>query len=108
MLEHGIENISAAEREGQQSVSEASATYHPDIIIVEAFGQIIPRAISDMLRYGCVDIARVNCFRKYPRCRTDPAGGHNGDAVTGVTTMRMDEDLIPRYDLKGRSEDPCG
>ena len=54
-LEHGIE-VYQPQKVRDSECIERLRTYHPDIIIVEAFGQIIPRAILDMPRYGCVNV----------------------------------------------------
>ena len=49
--------ISRQKSPRQRKAYRASAdSINPDIIIVEAFGQIIPRAILDMPRYGCVNV----------------------------------------------------
>ena len=54
-LEHDIE-VYQPQKVRDSECIERLRTYHPDIIIVEAFGQIIPRAILDMPRYGCVNV----------------------------------------------------
>ena len=62
-LEHGIE-VYQPQKVRDSECIERLRTYHPDIIIVEAFGQIIPRAILDMPRYGCVNVhASIIAFR---------------------------------------------
>lgn len=59
----------------------------PDIIIVAAFGQIIPKSILDMPRFGCTISMRL-CFLNIVE-RTDPAGGDDGEKESGVTIMQM-------------------
>lgn len=66
--------------------------YGPDIIIVEAFGQIIPKAILDIPPYGCINV-HASLLPKYRGAAPIQWAVINGDKVTGVTTMRMDEGL---------------
>lgn len=66
--------------------------YGPDIIIVEAFGQIIPKAILDMPPCGCINV-HASLLPKYRGAAPIQWAVINGDKVTGVTTMRMDEGL---------------
>lgn len=90
-LEHGIE-VYQPQKVRDSECIERLRTYHPDIIIVEAFGQIIPRAILDMPRYGCVNV-HASLLPKYRGAAPIQWAVINGDTVTGVTTMRMDEGL---------------
>ena len=52
---HGIEVYQPAKIRAEESV-EYLRQYNADIIIVEAFGQIIPKAILDMPHFGCVNV----------------------------------------------------
>jgi len=64
----------------------------PDMIIVAAFGQIIPKAILEMPHFGCVNV-HASLLPKYRGAAPIQWAVLNGDQVTGVTTMRMDEGL---------------
>ena len=66
--------------------------YDADIIIVAAFGQILPKSILDMPRYGCVNV-HESLLPKYRGAAPIQWAVINGDAITGVTTMRMDVGL---------------
>ena len=66
--------------------------YNPDIIIVVAFGQILPKEILEMPRYGCVNV-HASLLPQYRGAAPIQWAVINGEAVTGVTTMRMDEGL---------------
>ena len=107
-LEHGIE-VYQPQKVRDSECIERLRTYHPDIIIVEAFGQIIPRAILDMPRYGCVNV-HASLLPKYRGAAPIQWAVINGDAVTGVTTMRMDEgldtgDMIDKVEVAITPED---
>lgn len=66
--------------------------FRPDIIIVAAFGQILPKEILELPRYGCVNV-HASLLPKYRGAAPIQWAVINGDAVSGVTTMRMDEGL---------------
>ncbi len=66
--------------------------YAPDIIIVVAFGQILPKEILEMPKYGCVNV-HASLLPKYRGAAPIQWAVINGEKVTGVTTMKMDEGL---------------
>ena len=68
------------------------AEYPADIIIVAAFGQILPKEILDMPPYGCVNV-HASLLPKYRGAAPIQWAVLNGDQVSGVTTMRMDVGL---------------
>ena len=78
----------------------------PDIIVVAAFGQIIPKKILDMPKYGCINI-HASLLPKYRGAAPIQWAVINGDKVSGVTTMRMDEGL-DTGDMILKKETPIG
>ena len=60
-----------------------------DVIVVVAFGQILPKEILDMPQYGCVNV-HASLLPKYRGAAPIQEAVLNGDAVSGVTTMQMD------------------
>ena len=64
----------------------------PDVIVVVAFGQIIPKEILDMPKYGCINV-HASLLPKYRGAAPIQWAVINGEKVSGVTTMRMDEGL---------------
>ena len=64
----------------------------PDIIVVAAFGQIIPKSILELPKYGCINI-HASLLPKYRGAAPIQWAVINGEKVSGVTTMRMDEGL---------------
>ena len=57
-----------------------------------AFGQIIPKEILEMVPYGCVNV-HASLLPKYRGAAPIQWAIIDGEAVTGVTTMQMDEGL---------------
>ncbi len=66
--------------------------YAPDLIVVAAFGQILPKDILTMPKYGCINI-HASLLPKYRGAAPIQWAVLNGEAVTGITIMQMDEGL---------------
>lgn len=90
-LAHGIE-VYQPVRVREQVCIDYLKQYEADIIVVVAFGQILPKEILDMPRYGCVNV-HASLLPKYRGAAPIQWAVINGEQVTGVTTMRMDEGL---------------
>jgi methionyl-tRNA formyltransferase len=71
---------------------DAIASLRPDIIILVAYGQIIPKKILDLPRLGCINV-HGSLLPKYRGAAVIQAPIINGDQETGVTIMKMDEGL---------------
>ena len=90
-LLHGIE-VFQPTKIRESANYEILKKYNPDIIIVAAFGQILPKSILDLPKYGCVNV-HASLLPKYRGAAPIQWSVINGDEITGVTTMRMDEGL---------------
>ena len=66
--------------------------YGADIMVVVAFGQILPKEILEMTPYGCVNV-HASLLPKYRGAAPIQWSIIEGEEVTGVTTMQMDEGL---------------
>ena len=64
----------------------------PDVIVVVAFGQILPKEILDIPRLGCVNV-HASLLPKFRGAAPIQWSIIDGEEVTGVTTMQMDEGL---------------
>ena len=62
------------------------------MIVVVAFGQILPKAILELTPYGCVNV-HASLLPKYRGAAPIQWAIIDGEDVTGVTTMQMDEGL---------------
>lgn len=90
-LAHGIE-VYQPLRVREQACIEHLRDYEADIIVVVAFGQILPKEILDMPRYGCINV-HASLLPKYRGAAPIQWAVINGEKVSGVTTMRMDQGL---------------
>ena len=64
----------------------------PDVIVVAAYGKILPKNILDIPKYGCVNV-HGSLLPKYRGAAPIQWSVLNGDKVAGVTTMLMAEGL---------------
>lgn len=64
----------------------------PEVIVVVAFGQILPEEIIHMPPYGCINV-HASLLPKYRGAAPIQWAVIDGEQETGVTTMRMDKGL---------------
>ncbi|MEE3419986.1 MAG: methionyl-tRNA formyltransferase [Lachnospiraceae bacterium] len=91
---------------------EAIRAMEPDIIIVAAFGQIIPKEILDMPRYGCINV-HASLLPAYRGASPIQHAILDGLTTTGVTIMRMNEgldtgDIIKETEVPVDKKETCG
>jgi methionyl-tRNA formyltransferase len=88
---HGIEVLQVARArapEAQQRLREL----RPEIQVVVAFGQILPRAVIDIAPRGTVNV-HASLLPRLRGAAPIQWAIANGDTETGVTTMQIDEGL---------------
>ena len=85
---------------------EELAGYRADVIVVIAFGQILPRSILELTPYGCINV-HASLLPKYRGAAPIQWALIDGETVTGVTTMQMDEGL-DTGDMLLEAEVPIG
>ena len=64
----------------------------PDLVVVVAYGQILPPAILDLPRHGCLNI-HASLLPQYRGAAPIQWAIANSDTETGVTIMKMDAGL---------------
>jgi methionyl-tRNA formyltransferase len=64
----------------------------PDVIVVAAFGQILPPAVLELPAHGCLNV-HASLLPRHRGAAPISAAILAGDAVTGATVMRMDEGM---------------
>ena len=64
----------------------------PDLIVVVAYGKILPKSVLDFPRYGCVNV-HASLLPKYRGAGPIQWSIINGETETGITTMQMGEGL---------------
>ncbi len=88
---HGIPVFQPKKIRTKESIAELKK-YDADIMVVIAFGQILPKEILEMTPYGCVNV-HASLLPKYRGAAPIQWAVINGEKVSGVTTMQMDEGL---------------
>jgi methionyl-tRNA formyltransferase len=65
------------------------ADFQPDVIVVAAFGQILPQSVLDIPGYGCINI-HPSLLPKFRGASPVAAAILSGDEFTGVSVMLLD------------------
>ena len=64
----------------------------PDLVVVVAYGQILPPVILDLPKFGCLNV-HTSLLPKYRGASPIQSAILNGETETGVTIMKMDAGL---------------
>lgn len=86
--------------------------YNPDVMVVVAFGQIIPLSILKMPKFGCVNI-HGSLLPKYRGAAPIQWAVLDGEKETGITTILMDEgidtgDILLKKTIKIDTDETSG
>lgn len=74
------------------AVVEELKGLQPDLIVVVAYGQILPKSVLEIPQYGCINV-HASLLPKYRGAAPINKAIVAGETVTGVTTMYMDVGL---------------
>lgn len=91
-VEHGIPVYQPALRDG--SSDDIIRELAPDVVVVVAYGCLIPPQLLHTAKYGCINL-HVSLLPKYRGSAPIQWSVLNGDAGTGVTIMQLDEGWTP-------------
>jgi methionyl-tRNA formyltransferase len=109
-LQHGLIPLQP-ERVKEEAFQEALRGLQPDLIVVVAYGQILPKSILDIPKYGGVNV-HASLLPKYRGAAPIAWAILNGEKVTGVTIMVMDEgmdtgDILLQTEIPIGDEETC-
>jgi len=90
-LEHNLV-VLQPERLRNENFDRVLAVYNPDVIVVAAYGQILPPAILELPKYGCINI-HASILPKYRGAAPIQRAIIDGEKYTGITIMQMDKGL---------------
>lgn len=110
-LQHNIPVYQPVRARDEAFVDEMRAL-NPDVMVVIAFGQILPKSLLELPKYGCVNI-HASLLPKYRGAAPIQWAVINGDEETGITTMMMDVemdtgDMLEKTVVKLDSEETGG
>ncbi len=80
------------QRAKDEAFIEELKSYQPDIILVAAYGKLLPKAILDMPKFGCINV-HTSLLPKYRGASPIQWAVLNGDEKSGVTIMHMAEGM---------------
>jgi len=89
---HGIPVIQPEKIKQNEGFRQQLERIRPDAIIVVAYGRIIPKWMLELPRFGNINL-HGSLLPKYRGAAPIQWAVANGETVTGVTTMRLDEGL---------------
>ncbi len=104
-LQHGL-HILQPERAKGEAFQEEIRGLQPDLIVVVAYGQILPKSILSIPKFGAVNV-HASLLPKYRGAAPIAWAILKGEKVTGVTTMMMDEGM-DTGDILFQAEVPIG
>lgn len=108
-MSHGIDVFQPVKiRKEYEIISEIN----PDLIITCAYGQILPKALLDIPRLGCINI-HGSLLPKYRGASPIQSAILMGETKTGITLMYMDEtmdtgDIISKIEVPILDTDDTG
>lgn len=90
-------------------VLELIKKLNPELIVVVAYGKILPKNILEIPKYGCINV-HGSLLPKYRGAAPIQWAIINGEKKSGVTTMFMDEgmdtgDMLLKAEVKIEDED---
>ncbi|MEN6313114.1 MAG: methionyl-tRNA formyltransferase [Clostridiaceae bacterium] len=91
-LKLGIKTILQPEKVRTPEFLESIKQLEPDLIVTAAYGRILTKAVLDVPRFGCINV-HGSLLPKYRGASPIQWALINGDSVTGITTMFMDEGM---------------
>jgi methionyl-tRNA formyltransferase len=89
---HDISVLQPEKIKNNQEFRERLEAEQADAILVVAYGRIIPKWMLDLPRLGCINL-HGSLLPKYRGAAPIQWAVANGETLTGVTTMRIDEGL---------------
>ena len=90
----------------KEEVQAEIRSWNPDVIVVVAYGKLLPKAVLDAPKLGCVNV-HGSLLPQYRGAAPIQWTVLNGDKVAGVTTMFMAEGM-DTGDMLLKAETPVG
>lgn len=87
-LQHEIPVFQPRKLRDEEAVAELAAL-EPDLIVVVAYGQILPQSVLDLPKHGCINV-HASLLPRHRGAAPINKAIVDGDETTGVTTMMMD------------------
>lgn len=110
-LERGLPVLQPEKLRSPEGVA-AVAAYAPDVIVTAAYGQILPKAVLELPKHGCLNV-HGSLLPRYRGGAPIQRSIIDGESVTGVTLMYMAEgldtgDMIAKVEVPIEDADTAG
>ena len=110
-LEHNIP-VFQPQKVKEEAFLEEIKQLNPDIILVVAYGKLLPKTILELPRFGCINV-HASLLPKYRGASPIQWAVLNGDEKSGVTIMHMAEgldtgDMILKQEVELSKEETAG
>ncbi|WP_026263390.1 methionyl-tRNA formyltransferase [Paenibacillus sanguinis] len=110
-LRHGLPVLQPVRMRAPEAVAELAALA-PDLIVTAAYGQILPKGVLELPKYGCLNV-HGSLLPRYRGGAPIQRAIINGEKETGITLMYMAEgldtgDMIARAVVPIDDEDTSG
>ena len=111
-LNNNINVVSPEKIKNDDEFYELYKSLEPDLAVVVAFGQILPKRILDVPKYGSINV-HGSLLPKYRGAAPIQWAVINGEKTTGITTMFMDVgmdtgDIILKEEVEIGEEETAG
>ena len=90
--QHGIPCLQPLKVTKNPNLWDQIAAYEPDLIVVAAYGKILPNQIINLPEHGCVNV-HPSLLPKYRGASPIQSALLNGEKKTGTTFILMDEGM---------------
>ena len=102
-IENGIKVYQPEKLKGNEEFLKEMYSLNIDLIIVVAYGKILPKEIIDYPKYGCIN-SHASLLPRHRGAAPINFAIISGDKKSGITTMYMDEgldtgDIIKKYEV---------
>jgi methionyl-tRNA formyltransferase len=109
-LQHGL-TLLQPEKVKEEVFRESVRGLQPDVFVVVAYGQILPKPVLNIPKYGAVNV-HASLLPRYRGAAPMAWAILRGEKVTGVTTMAMDEgmdtgDILLQAEVAIRDGETC-
>ena len=88
-LAHGIAVMQPGKLRGNPEILELLRTLAPELIVVVAYGKILPQEVLDIPPHGCINV-HASLLPSYRGAAPIQWAVLNGETETGITTQQMD------------------
>lgn len=91
-LKHNIPVSQPKKLRGNEAAIDELRAWQPDVLVVAAFGQILPKDVLELAPHGCINV-HASLLPRWRGAAPIHYALRAGDAETGISIMKLDEGL---------------